>query len=91
MGAAEVARSAAKLSAITASSEVAVAPTDAPTPPVPWDVEHYRRIAPLTGHVGLVWSERFVRDGREILPTGGGGTVRSWDAATGRPLRDDLD
>jgi WD40 repeat protein len=59
---------------------------DAPTPPVLWDVEHYRRIAPLVGHVGLVWSERFVRDGREILTTGGDGTVRSWDAATGRPL-----
>jgi WD40 repeat protein len=59
---------------------------DAPTPPVLWDVEHYRRIAPLAGHVGLVWSQRFVREGREILTTGGDGTVRSWDAASGRPL-----
>ena len=59
---------------------------DAPTPSVLWDVEHYRLIEPLVGLVGLVWSVRFVRDGREILTTGGDSTVRSWDAASGRLL-----
>ncbi|HEX8110954.1 MAG TPA: protein kinase [Kofleriaceae bacterium] len=59
---------------------------DAPTPAVLWDVEHYQRIGPLAGHVGIVWSARFVRDGREILTSGGDGTVRSWDATSGRLL-----
>ncbi|HEX3757731.1 MAG TPA: hypothetical protein VHW23_03455 [Kofleriaceae bacterium] len=59
---------------------------DTATPPVLWDIEHYRSVAPLVGHVGIVWAGRFVRDGREILTTGSDGTVRSWDAVSGRLL-----
>jgi WD40 repeat protein len=52
--------------------------------PALWDLEHYRLIARLEGHVGQVRSARFVRGEREILTTGGDGTARLWDAATGR-------
>jgi WD40 repeat protein len=54
-------------------------------PPVLWDLERYRLSVTLDGHVGRVWSARFVRDDREILTTGGDGTARSWDAESGRP------
>lgn len=60
--------------------------SDAPTPTVLWDVERYRQVNPLVGHVGQVWSVRFVRDGQEILTSGGDGTVRSWDATSGQLL-----
>jgi WD40 repeat protein len=56
--------------------------TSTPAPPVLWDVEHYRMITPLEGHVGLVFSARFVGDG--LLTTGKDRTVRLWDRATGR-------
>jgi WD40 repeat protein len=52
-----------------------------------WDLEHYRLIAALEGHVGQVRSARFVRGGREILTAGGDGTARLWDGATGRLLQ----
>jgi WD40 repeat protein len=55
------------------------------TPPMLWDLERYRLRAALDGHVGRAFSARFVRNGREILTAGGDGTVKSWDAATGRP------
>jgi len=54
------------------------------TPPVLWDLERYRLVRQLEGHVGRVWSARFVRDGREILTAGADGTARLWDAATGQ-------
>jgi WD40 repeat protein len=53
--------------------------------PALWDLERYRLRATIEGHVGRVWSARFVRDGREILTAGGDGTARSWDTESGRP------
>jgi WD40 repeat protein len=49
-----------------------------------WDLEHYRLITQLEGHVGQVRSARFVRGGQEILTAGGDGTARLWDGTTGR-------
>ncbi len=52
-----------------------------------WDLEYYHLTAQLEGHVGQVRSARFVRGGQEILTTGGDGTARLWDSATGRILQ----
>ena len=52
--------------------------------PTLWDLESYRRIAQLEGHVGLVYSARFVLGGREILTAGGDGTARLWDGVSGQ-------
>jgi len=51
-------------------------------PPVLWDLEHYRVIAQLEGHVGRVFSARFVAGA--ILTAGVDGTARRWEGATGR-------
>jgi len=53
-------------------------------PPVLWDVERYRAIASLEGHVGRVFTARFVPGAHEIVTAGGDGTVRRWDRATGQ-------
>jgi WD40 repeat protein/serine/threonine protein kinase len=57
--------------------------------PVLWDLERYRAVGPLAGHVGRVFTARFasVDDGTEILTTGSDGTARTWDAATGQPRK----
>lgn len=52
-------------------------------PPVLVDVEHYRVVAQLEGHVGSVYSTRWVADD-QILSAGADGAVRLWDGATGR-------
>jgi len=52
--------------------------------PVLWDLEHYRVIAPLEGHIGVVFSARFVDSDRSILTVGGDGAPRLWDGMTGR-------
>ncbi|MEO7731545.1 MAG: protein kinase [Kofleriaceae bacterium] len=56
-------------------------------PPVLWDLDRYRPVGPLQGHVGRVFTARFadVDEGTEILTTGSDGTARTWAAATGRP------
>jgi WD40 repeat protein len=53
-------------------------------PALLWDLERYGLVAELSGHVGRVFSARFVRGDREILTTGRDGTVCSWDATSGR-------
>jgi len=53
-------------------------------PPTLWDFDHYRIVGRLEGHVGLVESARFVRDGGTVLTSGADGTVRMWDASLGR-------
>ncbi len=63
---------------------VPVAPITTDTaPPLLLDLEHYRVIAQLEGHVGRVFSARWVA-GNQILTTGGDGTVRLWDGSTGQ-------
>jgi len=49
-----------------------------------WDVEHYHAIASLEGHIGRVFTARFLPSTHEIVTAGGDGTVRRWDRATGQ-------
>jgi WD40 repeat protein/serine/threonine protein kinase len=51
--------------------------------PVLLDLEHYRVIARLEGHVGRVFSARWDTRG-QIITAGGDGAARLWDGATGR-------
>ena len=57
---------------------------DAARPPTLWDLEHYRVISPLEGHVGRVFSARFVAESHDIITAGGDGTARRWDDSTGK-------
>jgi WD40 repeat protein len=52
-----------------------------------WDLERYRLVTPLDGHVGRIFSARFVAQGREILTAGGDGTARMWDETSGRLIQ----
>jgi len=52
-------------------------------PPVLLDLERYRVIARLDGHVGRVFSARWVA-GNRIITAGGDGTARLWDGSTGQ-------
>jgi eukaryotic-like serine/threonine-protein kinase len=65
---------------------VTISTTSEQAPPVLWDLDQYRLVARLDGHTGRVFTARFVTGGgeREFLTTGTDGTVRRWDAATGR-------
>jgi WD40 repeat protein/serine/threonine protein kinase len=54
-----------------------------PTSPTLVDLERYRVIAQLEGHVGRVFSARWVAGG-QILTAGTDGTARLWDGATGQ-------
>jgi WD40 repeat protein/serine/threonine protein kinase len=56
------------------------------TAPTLWDIKNYQLVAQLEGHVGTVYSARFVGN-HEILTTGDDGTVRLWDDRTGLLLR----
>ncbi len=59
--------------------------TGKPAPPVLWDLERYRLVAPLVeGHVAFVYSARFVSEGREIVTAGADGVARLWDGRTGQ-------
>ena len=51
--------------------------------PVLVDLEHYRVVAELEGHVGRVFSARWA-SGDQILTAGADGTARLWDGATGK-------
>jgi WD40 repeat protein/serine/threonine protein kinase len=52
-------------------------------PPVLVDLARYRVVAQLEGHVGRVYSARWVAED-QILTAGADGAVRRWDGATGR-------
>jgi WD40 repeat protein len=63
-----------------------VVPTDTkPAPPVLWDLEHQQLIARLEGHVGQVFTARFVGNDSQILTGGSDGIARLWDSVTGEP------
>jgi WD40 repeat protein len=65
---------------------VAISVVSEQTPPMLWDLDEYRFVGRLEGHVGRVFTARFVGDGgREILTVGSDGTPRLWDAVTGSP------
>jgi len=53
-------------------------------PPALWDLDQHRLVTSLDGHVGRVFTARFVYGG-EILTAGADGTARLWSAATGSP------
>jgi len=58
-----------------------------PAPPVLWDVEHYGIIRVLEGHLGRVFSARFVKGDSDILTAGNDGAARLWDGTTGKLRR----
>jgi WD40 repeat protein len=62
---------------------ITIPPVGEPVAPVLWDLQQYRMIARLEGHVGVVFSARFVAGDRSILTAGGDGAPRLWDGATG--------
>jgi WD40 repeat protein len=49
-----------------------------------WDLETGRHIAGCEGHDGEIWSMAFTPDGRRLLTGSTDGTLRSWEAATGK-------
>ncbi|MBC7973627.1 MAG: protein kinase [Myxococcales bacterium] len=55
-------------------------------PPLLIDVEQARIIAQLEGHVGFVFSARWL-PGARIITAGADGTARLWDGSTGRHVR----
>jgi WD40 repeat protein len=55
-------------------------------PPMLWDLDRYRFVAQLEGHVGFVYSARFVSGGHEVVTAGADGAARLWDGHTGRLL-----
>jgi WD40 repeat protein len=59
---------------------------DSAAPPVLVDLERHRVIAELVGHVGRVFSARWVA-GDRIVTAGGDGTARLWNGSTGQLLQ----
>ncbi len=62
---------------------ITISTTNEQAPPVLWDLDQHQLVARLDGHVGRVFTARFVAGGHEILTAGADGTARLWDAATG--------
>jgi hypothetical protein len=67
---------------VSGSRVVAIPTKRAAAPPMLVDLEAGRAVA-LIGHVGRVFSARWI--GEAILTTGEDGTARSWNGRTGRP------
>lgn len=55
-------------------------------PPLLVDLDRYRIVARLVGHVGQVFSARWVA-GEHVLTAGADGAARLWDGATGQLLQ----
>jgi WD40 repeat protein len=62
---------------------LAIATATEHEPPMLWDLERYRAVGPLDGHVGRVFAARFLADGAQVLTAGSDGTARTWDASSG--------
>jgi WD40 repeat protein/serine/threonine protein kinase len=56
------------------------------TPPLLVDLERYRITAELKGHIGRVFSARWMPDG-QILTASADGTARLWNGSTGQPTQ----
>jgi WD40 repeat protein/serine/threonine protein kinase len=59
--------------------------TGKPAAPILWDLDGYRLVAQLEGHVGRVFSARYVAAG--IVTMGNDGIARLWDSKTARLLQ----
>jgi WD40 repeat protein len=55
-------------------------------PPLLWDLERYRLVAPLEGHIGQAFSARYVDGGHAIVTVGADGAARLWNGETGQLL-----
>jgi len=55
-------------------------------PPMLWDLEHYRLVAQLEGHVGQAFSARYIDGGHAIITVGADGIARLWSGETGELL-----
>jgi len=59
--------------------------TDKTATPMLLDLERYRVLAPLEGHVGRVFSVRF--EAGALVTAGADGTARRWDGVSGQLLQ----
>jgi WD40 repeat protein len=59
--------------------------TGKPAAPILWDLDGYRLVAQLEGHVARVFSARYVAAG--IVTMGNDGIARLWDSETARLLQ----
>ncbi len=60
--------------------------TGKPVPPLLWDLERYQLVAQLDGHLGRVFSARYVDGGHTIITVGADGVARLWSGETGQLL-----
>lgn len=52
-----------------------------------WDPATGKELSNLTGHDNKIWTLRFTADGKTLVSSGGDGSIRIWDVATGTEKR----